>query len=283
MKMGIKIHGSAQALINKPQRRRKAQGAVKACMLLILLTVSAFPIWRIPAFAVAYAADKAYGTLGIRAAYSDGITPQDGDTFEISFVDSDTYETREITVDASKITSSFGNYEVSPGTYTIFSLAYTGKNRDIESQGYGLERTFRVSEGGDCILHLCIGSEEVSSLEVSYGDPFVIDAQHDGNGEWTVYNDGHGTYTYGINDDGTSYIEYLETSDTAADDAEDSGGESWIGEVTDRQQEQEPVTIYYDGTDKEGEKQTGFNCLLLIPLAVFLGAGALYITHRGKE
>lgn len=230
-------------------------------------------------------ADPSNGTLGIIANYSDEISAQPGDTFTIDYVNDDTGDDGSLTVDSSELSSSFMDIEMAPGSYTITDISYTGANNDIVDSGYGIENSFRIKEGGDDIVHICIGASETKSLESDYNSALIKDAEHDVYGNRDVFYDENGAYRYETDETGNNVQVYIDSEqenseeDEYYDNFEDTEGEIPIQQPNG----QEPITEYYD-TEEIEETSDGVSSLtFMICVVCILGAaggGVIFYLHK---
>lgn len=230
-------------------------------------------------------ADPSNGTLGIIANYSDEISAQPGDTFTIDYVNDDTGDDGSLEVDSYEISSSFMDIEIAPGSYTITDITYSGSNNDIVDSGYGIENSFRIQEGSDDIVHICIGASETKSLESDYNSALIKDAEHDANGNRDVFYDENGAFRYETDETGNSVQIYIESEpgsedeDEYYDNFEDAGDEIPVQQPNG----QEPITEYY-AAEEEEDKNTGFDslaftiCIVCIIGAV--GGGVIFYLHK---
>lgn len=230
-------------------------------------------------------ADPSNGTLGIIANYSDEISAQHGDTFTIDYVNEDTGDDGSLTVDSSEISSSFMDIEMAPGSYTIIDISYSGANNDIVDSGYGIENSFRIKEGGDDIVHICIGASETKSLESDYNSALIKDAEHDAYGNRDVFYDENGAYRYETDETGNNVQVYIDSEqenseeDEYYDNFEDTEGEIPIQQPNG----QEPITEYYE-TEEEEDTSDGVSSLtFMICVVCILGAaggGVIFYLHK---
>lgn len=250
-----------------------------------LYTITACTIIMMISFPVGIAkAAEGMGSVGIKANYSSSITAKEGDTFSISYEESETGESGSIEVDAYELRSEFRDYEVPPGSYDITDIEYTGSNEEIINEGYGIENSFRIKEAGDDdILHVYIGADEVEGLEKDYNQAVIKDSEHDENGDRIVYEDENGKYRYEEDESGNTFVEYIDEDNTISEGA---GAESSSGMEASSQPEQtgenaqEPITEYYEEENKETNEGSIFMTLGLCAVVGLVGIIILLVLHK---
>lgn len=235
------------------------------------------------------------GIVGVKARYSSDVEPEKGDQFTISYQNSDTGESGTINLDASEADDVYVDFEIPIGSYEVTDLVYSGSNENIEEQGYGVEGAFRVRDEKDAaVLYLYIGSTAVENLDRSYSDAVIKDSEHDENGNQIVFEDRGGRYTIEEDEDGNTYIQYLdedteETSNDGTDGQEelsdDPGEESGVPESSDTSTEngQEPITEYHETGEQEEENSDSLRdtVLIVVIIAAIVGAG-IFVLRKKK-
>lgn len=110
----------------------------------------------------------------ITASYSSNITPQEGDTFVITYKVYNGEDTAEITLDAYSICKNKVEIPLPEGTYEITDISYTGNNQAITS--YAIKSIFNSSSNEDIrdSLTLAIGLEKTESLRNKYQDVWYM-------------------------------------------------------------------------------------------------------------
>lgn len=256
--------------------------AVRAAAAAVALVMAATTV--ITAFA-----DDGTGELDLFVYYSDDITPQEGDTFTVTYEDSDG-NSSTLTFDTYEYAEDYGVFELPVGTYTATDVTYEGTNQDIFDQGYGITSQFKVKEGDYTILRIYIGESEVESLQTSYPYFSVIKEGGYDEDDPVVYEDRNGKYI--IQEvDGEEVIVYLDDigdtdEDTSEEEAEayEGNGETGSSQDTDTGQSssQEPVTEYYDDDEEDDGEGNSLAITALIIAIVGLGGGAGIFIARKK-
>lgn len=251
-----------------------------AALLAFLSILSATPV-------LSFAAEE-NGIVGVKARYSSGIDPEKGDQFAISYENSDTGESGSISLDASEADGVYIDFEVPVGSYRITDVEYSGSNQKIVEQGYGVKRWFRVRDGEDAaVLYLYVGQTAVENLDRAYTDAVIKDSEHDENGNRTVFEDQYGKYGVETDENGNTYIQYLDedsegTSNDAVDDQEASSSDP--GETgTSAENRQEPITEYYE-TDSDDQEDSHWlrNTVLIVLAVAAVVATAVFILRKKK-
>ena len=235
------------------------------------------------------------GIVGVKARYSSDIEPEKGDQFIISYENSDSGESGTISLDASEADDVYIDFEIPIGSYEVTDVVYSGSNESIEEQGYGVEGAFRVRDEEDAaVLYLYIGSTAVENLDRSYSDAVIKDSEHDENGKQIVFEDRGGRYTIEEDEDGNTYIQYLdedsdETSNNGTDGPEEPsdapGEESDVPESNDTSTEngQEPITEYHETGEQEEEDSNSLRDTVIIVVIIAAIVGLVIFVLRKKK
>lgn len=241
-----------------------------------------------PLCKIAFAAPGT-GLLGIMANYSSEIEPRRGDYFEITYKNKDSGATDSIRIDASGITESFKDFDIPAGSYNITDITYNGSNDAIVDSGYGIENAFRITEGGDDIVHIYIGASKTRGLENDYNSAVIKDSEHDENGNRTVFYDEGGAYEYQMDDSDNSVKVYLDEENNENAEEEDvyydDFGDSSADIPTQTPNGQEPIIEYYDEEEETTDKgSSSIGAVIAIVCIVALaGCGAIFYLHqKGK-
>lgn len=259
-------------------------------LLLVMLILTAYCIK--PAYA------DGTGTLAVGAEYSDGITANEKDNFEITY-SNETGASTTITVNAYDARTDTINIEVQPGTYTITKIVYDGTNDEITEAGYGIGNVAYVAEDDFDMIQICIGAESIGKLESRYKNAVIVDDEHDENGNRIVFHDEIGTYVYEVDEEGNPIITYLEetgpsSTPVTGDDTEgeESSGsyessdvysDNWSDEIPAQTPNgQEPIVEYYETADDEADQRNSSPIVTIVFFATIGIAGvcAIYIAHK---
>lgn len=229
------------------------------------------------------------GELDVMVYYSDDITPEEGDTFVITYEDTDG-NSDTLTFDAYDYSgSSYGVFQLAEDTYTVTDITYEGTSEEITGQGYGATNEFKIESGDYDILAVYIGESEVSSLKSEYLYAVVKEGGYSED-DPQVYEDRNGKYI--IEEvDGEEVIVYLDDTvgtDTSESDEEgetyEGNGETGSSSEAESGQSssQEPVTEYYGDEEDEDEGDGSPGITVVIIAVVALGGGAVLFAARKK-
>lgn len=100
----------------------------------------------------------------IKSTYSENITPNTGDNFEITYKAKSGKKTASFIIDASTITEGKTILNMPANDYEITKIKYVGNSEMIKKEGYAITSTFASSEEGDTIT---LGIGQVKAAEVS--------------------------------------------------------------------------------------------------------------------
>ena len=205
------------------------------------------------------------GKLRIACTYSSDITPDEEDTFTISYVLTGLTDVSTLEVNASEAADGEIEVDVPYGVYNVVDITYDGNNEDIEAQGYGTDLIFQVVAGEDPdVLQLAVGNEAGSDLE-SAGDGvlakirgYIVNSFDDQPMEGSA--------------DSTEEEAEEDTSETEADDTSQDSR---------RDDEKQGETVYYD-EDGESQDSNSSPFKKAIPLLIAAGIVAIviFIMHK---
>ena len=122
--------------------------------------------------AVPALADEATA-IHLIAYYSDSITEQSGDNFEITVCreGDDASKSQVLQFDASGVgDSGDAKLPLESGSYQVMDITYSGYNKAIEKEGYAISSYFAVPNSTEDYntITLAVGTEEVEALYKQY-------------------------------------------------------------------------------------------------------------------
>lgn len=135
----------------------------------VLLTILTF----ISAVMIPMTAYAANGKCNINVKYSDGVTPDKSDKFEITIKDAkDNVQSFEI--DAYSLANATGSIELPAGVYTVNDLTYKGE-ADLNWYGFSIQNYFIVSEDNSSKgIEIAVGYKQVKAMFDEIGEDSIL-------------------------------------------------------------------------------------------------------------
>ncbi len=151
---------------------------LKKCLFIFFIMLSLFG-FHCDCFSI-YAADNV-GITYIEAKYSD-IVPTNGDKFVLTYKREGGSKTARIELDASTISIKAGAIELPESNYEIVDIMYSGTNKEITNQGYGITSKFVSKKNQDSFIYISIGEKQCASLVKEYNNVIMVDQKHNKDG-----------------------------------------------------------------------------------------------------
>lgn len=244
---------------------------MKKFLILFLAAFTCFSV--IPV----HAAETQLGQLSVKVSYSPTVTPQDGDTFTISYRDN-AGATGTVDVNAYEYADRSCVAEMEAGSYVVTDITYNGSSEEVITQGFAVNTSFQVQSGGVDELILGIGTSQAGSVYSLYPDSTIAKLDGETVGDW-----------YAALSERQMQEETSDTSEASGGngitqeeaDQLDSGNS---GQGTTGDPSEDAEVIYYDeeGNEQDDEERTEFSIVKGLPvmIAAVIVAVVLIVLHK---
>lgn len=239
------------------------------CLSLALAAILAVPAL----------ADEATA-IHLIAYYSDSLTEQSGDNFEITVCreGDDASKSQVLQFDASGVgDSGDAKLPLESGSYQVMDITYNGYNKAIEKEGYAVSSYFAVPNSTEDYntITLAIGTEEVEALYKQY-EAVVIKQ----NGSYVSHSD---------MDDGIFSKSGTEENNSSTNPSETEGNESTKNPSTSEEKKSSESSNTEENTekktkvkyyDKKTKSSSVFARNVPILIAASICAIVLFVLHK---